>query len=244
MKKRKIIIPVVVAVIAMLAVIGVIIIKNPYKPSQEAMQIIAGQNSEIEVIQYDEYTTFDSVHIRATRGLVFYPGGLVEPEAYAPLMENLAEAGIFCVVVNMPENLAFFDSDKAELVLQAFPDIKKWYIGGHSLGGAMAANYLKKNIEKFSGLIMLAAYSTSDFSDEEISVLSMYGTQDGVINRDNLRRYNDNLPREARVIPIKGGCHAYFGDYGKQLCDGHPTITREEQITQTTDKIKELILGK
>lgn len=100
-------------------------------------------------------------------------------------MESLAQKGILCVLVRMPFNLAVFDDNAADGIREMFPEITDWYIGGHSLGGSMAAAYLEKHPSDFKGLLLLAAYSTADLSNENIRTLSIYGSNDGVLNREN-----------------------------------------------------------
>ena len=167
-------------------------------------------------------------------GLIFYPGGKVEALAYEPLLKALASEGMFCVLVEMPFNLAVLDMDAADGIPAQYPQIENWYIGGHSLGGSMAASYLSKHAEEYDGLVLLGSYSTADLSQSELSVLSVYGSNDLVMNRDKYQEYRSNLPADFCEIVIDGGCHAYFGMYGPQDGDGIPTITNEEQIDLTT----------
>jgi alpha/beta superfamily hydrolase len=137
----------------------------------------------------------------------------------------------------MPANLAVFDVNAADDIGEMYPDIENWYIGGHSLGGAMAAFYVEKHSKNFSGLILLAAYSTADLSDSGLSVVSIYGNRDEVLDRDKYEKCLPNLPDTAEEVVIEGGCHSYFGSYGMQEGDGEPTITREEQMAQTVEAI-------
>ena len=156
---------------------------------------------------------------KAEYGLIFYPGGKVEAEAYAPLMHELANEGILCVIVKMPFNLAVFNIDGADGIQTSYPDISHWYIGGHSLGGSMAATYAEKHAASFDGLILLASYSTSDLSGTDLLVLSVYGTEDRVLNRDKYKSNRSKLPENTKEYIIDGGCHAYFGSYfGSHSC--------------------------
>ena len=175
------------------------------------------------------------------RGLVFYPGGKVEYTAYAPLMKALAAEGFFCVLVKMPFNLAVLDINAAEGIQEQYPDIESWYIGGHSLGGSMAAAYLADHAEEYDGLILLGSYAATDLSDAEIDVLSVYGSEDQVLDRENYGEYRRNLPEDFRELVIDGGCHAGFGMYGPQDGDGVPAITAQEQIEITADAITEMV---
>ncbi|MBR5598333.1 MAG: hypothetical protein IKW30_13155 [Lachnospiraceae bacterium] len=178
---------------------------------------------------------------QATVGFIFYPGGKVEHTAYVPLMNALSAKGILCVLVEMPFRLAVFDINAAEGIQEKFPQIKSWYIGGHSLGGAMAASYLSKNISSFDGLILLGAYSTEDLSNTELNVLSIYGSEDLVMDREKYEQNKEKLPTSFEEIIINGGCHAYFGMYGEQEGDGNPTIKNDEQIIITAETIAMMI---
>ena len=93
-------------------------------------------------------------------GFIFYPGGLVDPAAYAPLMKQLSDQGILSVIVPMPLDLAIFGVNKANDVIAAYPEIKHWVIGGHSLGGSMAAQYAKDNASKLAGIAFMASLSS------------------------------------------------------------------------------------
>ena len=177
----------------------------------------------------------------ATKGLIFYPGGKVEHTAYIPLMQACAEAGVFCVLLEMPFNLAVFDVNAADGIREAYPEITDWSIGGHSLGGSMAASYLADHTDEYRGLVLLGSYATVDLSDTELDVLSVYGSEDGVLNRENYEENRKNLPNGFREIVIEGGCHAYFGMYGAQEGDGLPSITNAEQIRITANAIAEMM---
>ena len=177
----------------------------------------------------------------ATAGFIFYPGGKVEHDAYQPLMEALAREGILCVLVKMPFNLAVFDVNAADGVQERFPKIENWYIGGHSLGGSMAASYLADRADDYEGLILLGSYSTADLSGTDLAAVSIYGSEDKVLNREKYDENRSNLPNDFTEIVIEGGCHAYFGMYGAQDGDGTPTIANHEQIALTAEYILEMM---
>ena len=177
----------------------------------------------------------------ATKGFIFYPGGKVEYTAYIPLMQALSEQGVLCVLVEMPFNLAVFDVNAADGIKEEYPEIEEWYIGGHSLGGSMAAAYAADNAEDFEGLILLASYSTADLSEKGLRVLSVYGSEDGVLNMEKYEKYASKLPPDFTEYVIEGGCHAYFGVYGAQSGDGTPAISNKEQIDVTAEKLSEFI---
>ena len=141
----------------------------------------------------------------------------------------------------MPFRLAVLDVNAAEGIPEAFPEVERWYLGGHSLGGSMAAYYLASHTEDFDGLILLGAYSTADLSGSGLSVLSVYGSEDGVMNREKYAAYAPNLPEGFTETVIEGGNHAYFGAYGEQEGDGTATVTPAEQLEQTVEAILTLL---
>ena len=173
-------------------------------------------------------------------GFVFYPGGRVEFTSYAPLLKKCAEEGILCVVVEMPYNLAFLGFNKGANIPSLFPEVKNWYIGGHSLGGTMAANCAANNSNIFKGVVLIASYSTTNITN--LRALSIYGTEDGVLNMSNYDQYKDNLPGSFTERVIIGANHAYYGMYGNQDGDKEATISNVEQIEITASHIVEFIL--
>ena len=177
----------------------------------------------------------------AETGLIFYPGGKVEYLAYQPLMQAFAAEGILCVLVEMPFNLAVLDVDAADGIQEEFPEIEEWYIGGHSLGGSMAASYVADHTDEYEGLVLLASYSTAELADSGLNVISIYGSEDKVLNREKYEKNRSNLPADLTEYVIDGGCHAYFGVYGYQEGDGTPTISNQQQIELTAQQLADWI---
>ena len=169
--------------------------------------------------------------------VIFYPGGKVEVLAYIPLMESLAREGVLTVLMPMPFNLAVLAKNAAEGIPEQFPEVQDWYMAGHSLGGSMAASFAAENTAWVDGLILLAAYSADLV---ELPVLSIYGSNDGVMNPEKYRQYRPNLPELTEQI-IDGGNHAGFAFYGPQEGDGEASISREEQITRTAELMAEFV---
>lgn len=164
---------------------------------------------------------------------VFYPGAYVDYEAYLPMIVKCAQQGVKCFIVDMPSDLALFNISAADKFLRKYPEITEWYVGGHSLGGAMAASYVSKNSEKYKGLVLMAAFSTADISNSGLKVLSLYGSEDGVLGMEKYNSCKANLPADFEEHVIEGGNHAQFGSYGEQNGDNEATITPEEQWNQT-----------
>ena len=169
----------------------------------------------------------------------------MDPRSYAPAAHALAQEGYLVVIVPMPLNLAVFAPDRAADVMAAFPEIGRWAVGGHSLGGAMAARFAYQNPEAVQGLALWAAYpaSTDDLSGHPLAVTSIYGTNDGLATEDKIAASRPLLPGNTRWVAIEGGNHAQFGWYGPQSGDGAAVISREEQQREIVAATLELLSG-
>ncbi len=235
-KKRLLRILMPITAFLLIVVIGCgVYLSDYYHADTEAIAVFTEDSDTIRQKTIGNATAYipDSPEV----GFIFYPGGKVEHTAYLPLMQTLSEQGILCVLVKMPFHLAVFDMAAADGIPEQYPGIENWYIGGHSLGGAMAASYVDTHADRYDGLVLLGAYSTADLSDTDLSVLSVYGSEDAVLNRETYEQCRSNLPKTFYETVIEGGCHAYFGAYGAQAGDGIPTVTWEEQIAYTADAI-------
>jgi dienelactone hydrolase len=142
----------------------------------------------------------------------------------------------------MPCNLAFLGMGKAADIMEEY-SYENWYLSGHSLGGAMAASYLTKNGDAFDGLVLLAAYSTAELP-EHLSVLSVYGSEDKVVNMESVERGRAFMPADYTEVCIEGGNHAWFAYYGEQEGDGTANISKEDQQQKTVEVIVNMIKGK
>lgn len=168
-------------------------------------------------------------------GFVFYPGARVEAAAYAPMAHELAQAGYLVVIVPMPLNMAIFGSNRADAVLAAYPQLEHWAIGGHSLGGAMAAKYSYEHGEAIDGLILLAAYPTAsnNLANRQLVSAMIYASNDGLATLADIEAARPLMPATTKWVEIQGGNHAQFGWYGEQAGDLPATIDHAEQHKQT-----------
>ena len=172
--------------------------------------------------------------------LIFYPGAKIEYTAYLPLFTELANDGVDCFIVEMPFNLAFFGLDSADsIVSNSNFTYDKWYISGHSLGGVVASYYVKNHSTDYDGLILLASYPAEDLNN--VSVLSIYGSNDKVLNKETYDKSKGLMDYNLTEYVINGGNHAQFASYGNQAGDGVATISGENQRKQTEKEILEFI---
>ena len=236
MKKKLVITVVSVLVFCGILIGGTAVYLNDYYRADTSAFSAVATTKEIKKEVSDGFVSY--IPEEAGAGFIFYPGGKVEFISYEPLMKACAERGILCVLVEMPFNLAVLDVNAADGIREKYPDIKSWYIGGHSLGGSMAASYLGDNADFFDGLILLGSYSTENLSDTSLRVVSVFGSNDKVMNREKYEECKMNLPESFTEFIIDGGSHAYFGMYGEQDGDGTAEITNAQQIEMTADIIE------
>ena len=231
---------------AVLAAVFLWYANDYYRADSAALAVVADENGSADGVVVRELPdgslVFEPEHPQM--GLVFYPGGKVEPEAYAPLLERCAKQGVLGVLVRPPFNLAILNENMADGVQDRFPQIATWVIAGHSLGGVAAANYLSRHEGSFAGIALMASYPTCDLSDYGGSMVSIRGSNDGVLNREAYGNAHDKLPATSSELVIDGGNHSYYGNYGDQAGDGVATISRDAQQDQSVDAIVTLAHAK
>lgn len=171
--------------------------------------------------------------------LIFYPGAKVEALAYAPLMNSLAEQGIDCFLADMPFRMAIFGSSTAEK-FQSEYTYNTWVAAGHSMGGLVISSYAAEHTDSVDGLILLAAYP-GDTVPDSLKMLSIYGSNDGCLNREVYEESREYWPEDTDEYVIDGGNHAQYANYGPQDGDMEAGISGEEQLKITTEKIADFI---
>lgn len=216
-------------VLVIAAVLWATLVPSPMPEALAALQPGPGIAVETE-----PWIVFEPTDRVPKTGLIFYPGGRVDPRSYAPAARAIAEEGFLVVIPPMPLNLAVLDPDRAAEVQSAFSEIERWTIGGHSLGGAMAAQFTADSPGQVDGLVLWAGYppDSTDLSGTSLSVASIYGSLDGVAPPSQILESRGRLPTTTAWIEITGGNHAQFGWYGPQSGDNPATITREDQQQQ------------
>jgi len=199
------------------------------QPGMDAVQAL--QSSSAVRVSVNGSLQFQPKGDDIEMGFIFYPGGRVRAESYADLCHRIASEGYLVVVPRMPLHLAIFDIDAAVGIIREHPDIEHWVIGGHSLGGAMAAAFAEKKPASLEGLILWAAFpgDNTDLSESGLEVLSIYGTRDGLATLEEITGAADQLPENTHWVEIEGGNHAGFGSYGCQRGDLSATISLESQ---------------
>ena len=199
-------------------------VSDYYRAEDVALEVLA-QDSGIEV--QDDLTILSPSYPTDT-AIIFYPGAKVEAEAYLPLLDQIRQLGVTCILVHMPFHMAIFDANAAEEVMEQFPEYQHWYMAGHSMGGAMASQFAADHPDEVDGLILLGAYLYGDYPEED--ALTIYGSLNQSVE--------DDIDYTENVVEIEGGNHAQFGNYGPQKGDLPATISAEEQQRQTVEAIE------
>lgn len=235
----------VIGAVLILMIGGLVVWASAANPIMPAAQAALQSDAQVEVT-VGESLVFTPKGSQPTTGLIFYPGGKVDYRAYASYAHAVASQGYLVVIVKMPLNLAVFNAGAAAGVISDFPSVRHWAIGGHSLGGSMAANYAVRRSDQIQGLVLLASYpaSSDNLANTGIEVVSIFGTNDGLATGNKIDASMPLLPTDTAYVAIQGGNHAQFGDYGIQKGDGSAKIDRADQQAQaaaaTVDLLKRI----
>ncbi|MEZ4769790.1 MAG: alpha/beta hydrolase [Caldilineales bacterium] len=206
-------------------------------PLPEAVEALA--SDDVVQMTQDPWLTFTPAHVTPSAGFIFYPGGRIDPRGYAPLMRAIAEAGYLVVVPEMPLNMAVFRPNTADDIIAAHPEVSHWVIGGHSVGGTMAAQYAGAHAETVDGLAIWASYpaDNANLSGDALPALLIYGSLDPRVNDASVTKRLPLLPPDASIVRIDGGDHHQFGSYKINPDEHHATLDRlsqQQQIVQST----------
>jgi dienelactone hydrolase len=231
------------AVILLAVIVGFVVwAMNGFGPGDQALAALEA-DAQVDVSEDDSAVImFEPTDSQTYTGFVFYPGGRVDYRSYAPALREIASEGYLVALVPAPLNLMVFDIDAADAVISQFPQTEHWAVGGHSLGGAMAASYLYSNPGMADGLILWASYpaESNNLSGSGLKVLSIYGTLD-MAGMDKFEASRALLPVNTTWVIIEGGNHAQFGDYGFQPGDNISTISAADQQAQIVSATVEFL---
>lgn len=202
------------------------------------------ESTDAVTVTDDVWMSFMPNNAPPRAGFIFYPGARVPAQAYTPLAQQIASQGYLVVIVKPPINLSILNTTQAAPVIEHFSAVQRWVIGGHSMGGAVAAIYAENRPEEVEGVVLLAAYPPDDsLLDNDIAIASIYGTDDGIATLDEIDASRDDLPADTVFVPIEGGNHAQFGYYGEQSGDNPASVPHDQQISQTATVIIDLLIA-
>jgi hypothetical protein len=241
LKSKKKLILVIILAIVLIGVAAFAYYVSDYYHADAAAIAALNSNGSYTVENTDNSITFIPTANKSTTGIIYYPGGKVQPEAYSVMASKLAMNGYTTIIVKMPFNLAIFGVDKADDVIKSHPEISSWVIAGHSLGGVFASDYAVKHQDKIKGVVYLAAYPSSNASNATFKALSVRGSLDNLTTVEDISGNLNKFPANTTFVTIEGGNHYNNGNYGVQAGDNNSTISREEQQNQAINAIIQFI---
>jgi hypothetical protein len=199
------------------------------KVQQDQDLIISQNNNYISVLPKDG---------GVSEGLIIYQGAFADAKSYIAPYSGLVKQGIGVFIIRSSFGFALFNVGGANAVINNNPEIKNWYVAGHSLGGVAACEYTKANSNKIKGLIMLASFCNGNAKDLKTDVLSISGTNDGLSTPEKIDNSRSKLPDSTKYVVVDGANHTEFGDLEKlQPGDKEATITQEEATEQIINAI-------
>ena len=224
--KRRITLAAILLMVLVGLVGGFLWYASDYYPAQDVALAVLAQDGDSITVQ--DNLTILSTQAPSDTALIFYPGAKVEATAYLPLLDQIRQLGVTCILVDMPFRMAIFAPNAAQGVMEQFADIQHWYLAGHSMGGAMASQFAADHPDQVEGLILLGAYLYGDYPPAD--TLTIYGSLNQSVE--------DQLDYTENVVEIPGGNHAQFGNYGPQKGDPPASITAAEQQAETVAAIQ------
>lgn len=203
-------------------------------PSAAEAPALAALNSHSAVVVRENATEIlmTPTGIESPVGVFFQPGARIDARAYAAILRPLAESGHLVVITKQPLGIAFLSTGAFAAARAAHHPVTRWVVGGHSLGGLVAATdadtFAGAARDPVVGLLFFASYPATNISQLSVPVLSISGTNDGLSTPAKIAAAKPTLPATTQYLVVKGGIHAFFGDYGPQDGDGSPTISHDQ----------------
>lgn len=237
---------VVAAAVLVAAWLGIVAWLKPFGAVEPALAAMVSDAS-VTVEESATAIVLRPAEAPSGRGLLYQPGARVDARAYAAMLRPLAEAGVTVVIPKQPLGIAFLATGALDSARAAHPEVASWVVGGHSLGGTVAASTAEGDASTaapVTGLLLHASYPASDMSGTlDVEVLSVSGSADGLATPADIEASRADLPPGAEFVTIDGGVHAFFGDYGPQPGDGQPGITQDEARAQITAASRAFVTG-
>jgi hypothetical protein len=207
-------------------------IRKQHRPLECALKLIETPDGDVTVLKESDGSYCFSPVNGTDTAVILYPGSKVENTCYALTAHFLAKHNIACFLPHLPKNLSLLDPDRAIRIKAAHPEIHRWILCGHSMGGIAIQKCALKHPEAFCGLVILAARIKGDFSRSSIPIMQITATKDVIVTEKRIKRQKFPNPGKFRKISIEGGCHSGFSAYETKYDRGIPDISRQEQLQQ------------
>ena len=223
-------------IVGSVGAIGLVAWLKPFTAQEPALAAMQS-DPKVAVAEYPTQIVMTPAGTPSTTAVFFQPGARVDARAYAAVLRPLAEAGHIVVIPKQPIGIAFLATTAFESAQAAYPGVTRWVVGGHSLGGTVAAidadDHDTDVTAPVVGLLLYASYPATDMSTSlTAAVLSISASNDGLATPAKIDAAKPDLPKATTYTVVEGAVHAFFGDYGPQPGDGTPTITHDAARTQ------------
>ena len=220
--------------IVLVALAASVVWLRPFPATAPALAALESDGS-VEVLDEPGWIAFVPRGGDASTGLVYSPGARVDVRATAAVLRPLAEAGYLVVALKEPLGIAFTSPNQSASAMAAFDVVDTWAVGGHSLGGVVAASFAATHDDEVGGLLLHASYPSGDMSTADVEVTSVWGSRDGLTTPDKIEASRADLPATTELVEVPGAVHAFFADYGAQPGDGRPTTSRADAQAQIVE---------
>lgn len=230
-RRRALALAVAGAVVTAVGVFIALFLTTGYEADEYSVALLENPSSATKVTLHPRVIEIHDATVAIRAEFVFYPGAKVDPVAYIPLASEIAAQGIRVWITVMPSDLAPLGARRFAKILPLLDRSIPVLLGGHDLGGGVAARFLSREPEAASGLVMVSAYPgrSTDLSHANLPVLAINGTNDQILDADRFALSRTLYPRGARLYEISGANHAGYGNYGQQRGDGVASITPARQ---------------
>lgn len=219
---------------------------NSFRAQGVGRSVLESDQS-VTVEETNRFIRFQPNGNQQPTGFIFFPGGMVQPQAYAPLSRTISEQGFAVFIIKLPFGSAPLASHETSVMEQALEimeingTIEHWVVGGHSRGAAIASRFALVDGESFDGLILVGTSHPKeeafDLSNTTLDVTKIHATNDGLASMEEVEANARYLPADTTWVLIDGGNHSQFGYYGSQLGDNAASISRAEQQELTLHAI-------
>ena len=228
-----------IVLVIVVAVVAFALWAHDARGPEPAVYAAALADRSVEIEDRGGFITIRPSSSQPATGLLFYPGLRVAPEAYVAKLAAIATGANIQIAIGRPVlNIAAFSINQADAMRGALPGVTRWFVGGHSLGGATACFYASKNAGRLEGVVLLGTYCGSDISKTQLRVLDVTGENDGVIPSAKILDHRGELPKDAIIARIPGMNHGQLGNYGKQSGDHAASITDDDAKHMLVETMK------
>ena len=242
--RRAVRVLIVILVLLVLAIVALVTWANIVMQGERGPALLAWRDHRVVITSTNHSIVLTPRSGATGTGLVFIPGAKVDPYAYLYKLSGIVEKGVTVVITKPTLNLALLDQRPLSTFTADAPEVTRWFVGGHSLGGVRACMLAASTAEPdVAGVVLFGSYCANDLSHTELTVLSIGGERDGLSAPAKIDAAKDMLPSSATFVEIPGSNHARFGDYGVQPGDGVATISSAAARSEISAALARILVG-